>query len=375
MTKKFKVCIIGTGMIANSAHIPAYQHLPDDFEIVGVCDIRPQAARETAARLGLSSWYEDADRMLDECAPDLVSVCTPNLYHKPMTLKALAAGAHVICEKPIALRYRDAVEMYDAADKAGRILFANQSMRFRHDFMAAKSMMDKGMLGDVYFAEFTRIRRRGVPRWGMFHMAEENGGGAFCDIGVHFLDALNWFVDNPAFKAVSGQACSVISHLSDDVPPSLADSGAYSGVFTPRPYDPSEFNVEELATGQIRFDKGLTCLFKVAWALNQPEAFSIRLCGDRGGLAIPEMKLYSTSGGYLTDTQPRVVDESPYQKEGFPGHFHLFDNVLSVLRNDGEAVIRREEILNITAAIEAFYRSAELNREVRFDELEGSSEK
>ena len=87
--KKFRVCIIGTGMIANSAHIPAYQHLPEDFEIVGVCDIRSEAGSFTANRLGLDKYYEDADRMLAELQPDLVSVCTPNLLHKPMTLKAL----------------------------------------------------------------------------------------------------------------------------------------------------------------------------------------------------------------------------------------------------------------------------------------------
>lgn len=369
MAPAYRVCIIGTGMIANSAHIPAYRHLPDDFEIAGVCDIRPAAARETAERLGLSTWYEDPDRMLAECTPDLVSVCTPNLFHKPMTLKALASGAHVICEKPVALRYADAVEMYAAADRAGKILFANQSMRFRNDFMAAKQMIDQGMLGDVYFAEFTRVRRRGVPRWGMFHMAGMNGGGAFCDIGVHFLDALNWMMGNPHFLAASGSAKAVISHLPQDVPPLLADSGAYAGVFTPRPYDPAEFSVEELATGQLRFDNGFSCLFKVAWALNQPEQFNIRLAGAKAGLDIPEMKLYGTESGFLTDVAPRVIDETPYQKEAFSGHFHLFDNVLAVLRGKGEAVVRREEILNISAAIEAFYQSAETGREVRFEEL------
>ena len=367
--KKFRVCIIGTGMIANSAHIPAYQHLPEDFEIVGVCDIRSEAGSFTANRLGLDKYYEDADRMLAELQPDLVSVCTPNLLHKPMTLKALAVGAHVICEKPIALTYRDALEMYAAADRAGRILFANQSMRFREDFIQAARLIREGALGDVYFAEFNRIRRRGVPRWGMFHMAEANGGGAFCDIGVHFLDAMNWMMGNPRFVSASGSKYAVISHLKDDVPPTLADSGAYAGTFSPRPYREEEFSVEEFAAGTLRDENGFTCQFKVAWAINQPELFDIRFAGSRAGLQVPSMTMYTAHNGFLSDDALRLVDENPYKKEAFPGHFHLFDNIRGVLRGENEALIRREEILNISAAIEAFYQSAELGREVSFAEL------
>ncbi len=369
--KKWRVALIGTGMIANCAHIPAWRNLKDQTEIVGVCDIRPEAAEETARRNGIAWYGTDPDAMLAQLRPDIVSVCTPNLFHQEMTIKALRAGAHVICEKPLTLRYRDAVAMYDEARKAGRQLFANQSMRFRHDFLAAKKLIDEQVLGDIYFAEFNRIRRRGVPRWGMFHMQDKNGGGAFCDIGVHFLDALNWMVGNPGIVAVSGTTSDRISHLPHDVPPRLADSGAYAGVFTPRPYDPAEFSVEDLAVGTIRFANNLTCLFKVAWAINQPDEFSIRVSGSRAGLNIPTMDLYGTANGFLTDTKPAVYDDMPYKDVTFNGHWYLFEHVLDVLAGRASFLIREEEILNVVAAIEAFYLSAKTGREVRVDELEG----
>lgn len=369
--KKWRVALIGTGMIANCAHIPAWRNLKDQTEIVGVCDIRPEAAEETARRNGIAWYGTDPDAMLAQLRPDIVSVCTPNLFHQEMTIKALRAGAHVICEKPLTLRYRDAVAMYDEARKAGRQLFANQSMRFRHDFLAAKKLIDEQVLGDIYFAEFNRIRRRGVPRWGMFHMQDKNGGGAFCDIGVHFLDALNWMVGNPGIVAVSGTTSDRISHLPHDVPPRLADSGAYAGVFTPRPYDPAEFSVEDLAVGTIRFANNLTCLFKVAWAINQPDEFSIRVSGSRAGLNIPTMDLYGTANGFLTDTKPAVYDDMPYKDVTFNGHWYLFEHVLDVLAGRASFLIREAEILNVVAAIEAFYLSAKTGREVRVDELEG----
>ena len=369
--KKWRVALIGTGMIANCAHIPAWRNLKDQAEIVGVCDIRQEAAEETARRNQISWYGTDPDAMLAQLQPDIVSVCTPNLFHQEMTIKALRAGAHVICEKPLTLRYQDAVAMYDEARKAGRQLFANQSMRFRHDFLAAKKLIDEQALGDIYFAEFNRIRRRGVPRWGMFHMQDKNGGGAFCDIGVHFLDALNWMVGNPGIVAVSGTTSDRISHLPHDVPPRLADSGAYAGVFTPRPYDPAEFSVEDLAVGTIRFANNLTCLFKVAWAINQPDEFSIRVSGSRAGLNIPTMDLYGTANGFLTDTKPAVYDDMPYKNVTFNGHWYLFEHVLDVLAGRASFLIREEEILNVVAAIEAFYLSAKTGREVRVGELEG----
>ena len=117
----FKVCIISCGMIANSAHIPAYRRFAEDFEIVAVADINEKAARETAERHGIPAYYTDAQKMLEEQKPDVVSVCVPNCYHKEYTLMALRAGANVLCEKPLAVSHADAVEMFDEAKRAGKV--------------------------------------------------------------------------------------------------------------------------------------------------------------------------------------------------------------------------------------------------------------
>ena len=103
----YKVCIISCGMIANSAHIPAYKMF-DEFKIMAVCDINEIAAKDTAERHGIERWYTDAKQMLDEIKPDLVSVCVPNCCHKEYTLMALEAGANVLCEKPLAFTRKDA---------------------------------------------------------------------------------------------------------------------------------------------------------------------------------------------------------------------------------------------------------------------------
>ena len=90
---KLKVAVIGTGMIANSAHFPALNILRKEglIEVVGVADVREEAAAETAKRHDVPNYYTDPQKLLDECKPDFVAVCTPNMYHKEWTIKALQA--------------------------------------------------------------------------------------------------------------------------------------------------------------------------------------------------------------------------------------------------------------------------------------------
>jgi len=111
--------------------------------------------------------------------------------------------------------------------------------------------------------------------------------------------------------------------------------------------------------------------FKVAWALNLPNSASMSIVGDRAGLLLPEFKLIATMGKYQADVEPRRFNEErAYRDKPFSGHWHLVENVVNHLRGREELVIQPEETLNVTAVIDAFYRSAELKREVALKEIE-----
>lgn len=140
---KLRVAVISCGMIANAAHIPAYKNLQDKVDIVAVCDVNPISAEQTAKRFDIPAWYTDAEEMLQKERPDLVSVCTPNALHKKMAMLALSYGAHVACEKPIALTYADAKEMFDYAREKDRVLFACQVVRYNEEYQVAKEFMDE----------------------------------------------------------------------------------------------------------------------------------------------------------------------------------------------------------------------------------------
>ena len=369
---KLRVAVIGTGMIANSAHFPMLNILRAEgsIEVVGVADVRLEAAAETAQRHHVEKYYTDPQKMLDELKPDFVVVSTPNVYHKEWTIKALQAGAHVACEKPLALTLADAEEMWQTAKDCGKMLFPCQCMRWRNYMQRSRELVEAGELGDVYFSDISFIRRIGVPTWGMFHMKEHNYGGPFCDLGVHLIDSLLWVVGDKKVKAVSGSNFTKIANKGEDVLLSIAESGAYSGVFTPRPYDYREFNVEEFATGFLRLEDGMSVNFKFSWAVNLPTTnLDMVICGDKGGLSVNKEILYKNVGRFQSECQMKWFDNGEYKGVPFEQHRYMYRNIMNTLAGKEEYLIKEHQNLEVTKAIECFYRSAELGREVTAKEL------
>lgn len=369
---KLRVAIIGTGMIANMAHLPALNVLRKQgiLDVVAVADIRAEAAEETAKRHGIEQWFVDPQEMLDRVKPDLVAVCTPNMYHKKWTIAALEAGAHVACEKPIAVTYADAAEMWAVAERCGKKLFPCQCMRWRNYMQQSKYLVESGEIGTPYFSDVEFIRRIGVPTWGMFHMKEHNYGGPFCDLGVHLIDSLLWICGDPKVVSVSGSAYNKIACKGEEVLLNLAESGAYAGTFTPRPYDHREFNVEDFSTGFIRLDNGMSVNFKFSWAIHLPTTnLDMVICGEKGGISVNNEMLYKNVGKYQAETKLKWFDNGEFKGVPFEQHRYMYRNILNTLAGEEEYLIRKEQNLEVAKIIECFYRSAELGREVRAEEI------
>lgn len=369
---KIRVALIGTGMICNSAHFPALKPLREEglVEVVGVADIREEVAAETAKRHSVPNYYKDPQKMLDELKPDFVVVCTPNMYHKEWTIKALKAGAHVACEKPVALTVKDCEEMWQTAKECGKYFFPCQCMRWRNYMQHAKKVIESGELGDIYFSDVEFIRRIGIPTWGMFHMKEHNYGGPFCDLGVHLIDSLLWLVGDKKVETVSGSTYTKIANQGQDICLSLAESGAYSGTFTPRPYYYREFNVEDFATGFMRLEDGMSINFKFSWAINLPTTnLNLNICGDKAGLSVNNQKLYKNIGNYQAECDMKWFDNGIYKGVPFEQHRYMYRNFMNVFAGKEEYLIKKEQNIEVTKAIECFYKSAELHREVSVKEI------
>ena len=337
----------------------AYKAYSKDFSIVGIFDVNKAAAEEVAKEFGIDKVYTDAEEMLKEQKPDLVSVCAPNMFHKTYTMLALKYGANVLCEKPLAFTYSDAKEMFDFAKQQGKTLMACQSLRYLPERLAVYEQVKNGNVGDVYYADLSRIRRRGIPTWGNFHLKEFSGGGALVDIGVHGIDSAIWLMGNPKPQSVTAYMSKVHANELG----SAKSSGALKENVTTNSFDPDSMNVESFSNGTVKFENGAVLSFKVAWAANLKDENNIIISGEKCGIDMENRKIYSNAE---TINDLSVVSNG-FKDEPFYGHFCLVKNMADVLKGTDVPFIKPEETLNVTAILEAAYKSNEIGAEVKIN--------
>jgi predicted dehydrogenase len=185
---------------------------------------------------------------------------------------ALDAGKHVMCEKPMAKTSKEAMEMVEAAKKNKKLLTIGYQNRQNPENQYLKQVINRGDLGEIYFAKAHAIRRRAVPTWGVFLNEEEQGGGPLIDIGTHALDLTLWLMDNYKPKSVTG---SVYKKL-----------GGRSGCGNAwGDWDAKKFTVEDSAFGFITMEDGATIILESSWALNTLDVGEAQttLCGTKAG--------------------------------------------------------------------------------------------
>ena len=200
-----KWALIGYGGMGRW-HVEKLRTLPE-FEIAGVYDILPER-REAAVKDGLTA-YDSLESLLADASVELVTIATPNDLHRPIAIQAMAAGKHVISEKPVTLSSRDLQAMIDASRKYGRIFSVHQNRRWDEDFLIIKQIYEQNSLGRVFNIESRVHGSRGVP--GDWRNTWLQGGGMILDWGVHMLDQLLMLVDEPVVSTF----CTV-SHVTND---------------------------------------------------------------------------------------------------------------------------------------------------------------
>jgi len=270
---KIRIGIIGCGGIANGKHMPALRTVPE-VEMAAFCDIIVERAEQAAKEFGApgAKVYADYRKLLEDKSIEAVHVCTPNKAHCFITVDALEAGKHVLCEKPMAKTYADAKLMLDAAQKTGKLLSIGYQGRYRADSQYLKQVCERGDLGEIYFAKAHAVRRRAVPTWGVFLDEEAQGGGPLIDIGTHALDLTLWIMDNYKPKSVTG---SVYAKLKGN-----ANCGNAWGA-----WDPAKYTVEDSAFGFITMENGATIFLESSWALNTLDVHEAitTVCGTKAG--------------------------------------------------------------------------------------------
>ncbi|MCH2174558.1 MAG: Gfo/Idh/MocA family oxidoreductase [Lentisphaeria bacterium] len=342
---KFNVGVIGTGITQHTL-----SGVKDDprLNIQAFVDLNEEKLKETADKWGATGRYQDAYEMIDKEDLDIVYVATPNKFHAPISIYALENGAHVFCEKPMAINAKEAKEMQNVADRVGKRIMINHSFRFTEQAWQLKKEVDSGTFGDIYFGRTVWHRRRGMPGFGgWFGNKEIAGGGPLIDLGVHRLDMALWLMGYPKPVWVMG---STYDHIATRI---ATEQG-------------KEFTVEDLASAMIKFENGGSLIVEASWASNRKEnEFMVtELYGTEGGLIQRnldegyafEAEIYLERNGAQFDSKlhPPV-----------PAAEHQFGHFMNCIENDVPHISSGNEGIIVMELLDAIYKSAEIGEPVR----------
>lgn len=346
-----KVAVIGCGTIANSAHIPAYMKNAD-VHIVYFCDILPERAQAAVEKYGCGTAIEDYRQALADPAIDAVSVCTPNNVHAQISIDAMRAGKHVLCEKPAARTLCEALEMQRVQHETGMTLNIGVVNRFNEAVGRIKQYVDQGKLGEVYHVSVSFRASRSIPGLGgPFTTKAIAGGGALIDWGVHLLDIVMFCCGDPTPRTVSGETFSKLGNPIEDY--------VYSQMWAGPPVVGGTYDVEESVTALVRTEGPVISLHG-AWAQNIGEReMLIDFMGDKGGIRLRyggDFTLYTTENGALISYTPEYETDNMFERE-----INAFIRCIET----GEKLASHIDKAIITATIlQGIYDSAEKHAEI-----------
>lgn len=295
--KELSFVVLGAGGIANF-HVNQLVNQPG-VRVVGFQDIAASQFERWKPRFADAQYDTDPVRLLERTRPDLACVCSSNVAHAPLTLAALAAGCHVLCEKPMAMTVDEALGMEQARQKAGRLGGINFSYRCVPSFRFAREIIRAGEIGRVqrinavYLQSFLGAEQ--TP-WAWRNDVAAAGFGALGDLGVHMVDGAG-FVSGLVPRRIVGQAQTLVAEKRDA-----------SG--TPRPV-----TTDTNASFLIEYEGGALGTFETSQVIpGYGNHFRIEVSGDRGLL-----RICSEEGESLhLHAGATLASYATWSKEAFP---------------------------------------------------------
>lgn len=348
MADKVRIGIIGTGSISQ-VHIDAYLKNPA-VEIVGLCDINEERVKSVGARIGVDNCFTNADDLL-KLELDGVSICTWNNSHAELSIKALEAGCHVLCEKPAAMNAAQATQMQEAARRTGKFLQIGFVRRFSSHVEMFKYFQEQGLMGELYYANAKCVRRCGNPG-GWFADKSRSGGGPLIDLGVHMVDLAWYLAGKPEPLAVSAVTFDRIGMRKN-----IKGYDWYRSA----DQDMDISTVEDQAVALIRFAGGFTLNLDVSFDLHiKHDVLEANFYGNRGGFALfPKAEFFTGFGPYLMDLEPKVKGED------FGGMFQReINHFVNCIQGKEECISTIDDGLVVMRILDAVYASAEKGKEV-----------
>lgn len=350
--KKLKVGVIGLGAIGK-VHADAYAANAGGVEIAAVCDVLPDRVKDVGDKHNAPGRFTDFRQLLKQADVDAVSICVGNTLHRKVAVAALQAGKHVLLEKPMAMNAREAAAIVEASKRSRRVLQMGMVRRQAGEAQLVRNMVANGDFGPIYHMRAVMIRRRGIPGMGgWFTTKAQSGGGPLIDIGVHWFDMAMFLSGHWNPTAVSAMTYGKFTR----------DMRAYKYVsmWAGPPKLDGVCDVEDYATGLVRFGKKTSMSFEIAWAANAPEQSYVEIVGEKAGVRLFEGQPLRI----LTETATHIADLMPLAPDAGNAFHNQARAFAAACRGECAPSATGEQGLVNMRLIDAVYRSAKLGREV-----------
>ena len=348
MTKK-RLAIVGYG--GQGAWHAVWAGKSDVVELAGIYDIAEK--RVNAAKENGIHTYASLEELVSDPGVDIVLCATPNDVHKDIVITALNAKKHVICEKPVALSVGDFDEMVKAAKDNGKLLSVHQNRRWDVDFLAIKSLIDSGEIGDVINIESRIHGSRGIPSDWRCHKPQ--GGGMILDWGVHLIDQMLQLIPSKISK-IYCETTNITTdevddgfnlHITfDDGKRATVEVGTYNFIAMPR------FYMQTRSGSALIEDWQKKCRVAKLTAWNEKDVLPVQ-----------------TAAGITKTMAPRdelTIDS--YELERPISDVHdFYRNYTEAIDSKCEQLIKNCEVRRVLLVMEAAFRSAALGEALKVD--------
>jgi predicted dehydrogenase len=327
-----RIGLVGAGAIAQLAHLPVLGKMRG-ARVAAICDNDRAKAQALAERFDIPDVVEDVEDLLEVEEIDAVVVATPNHLHEPHVLSALAAGKHVLCERPLALSARGIERLLAAAERAERYVMVANNHRFRTDVQALDRFLRVGELGPVSAVRAGAYHFR-RPDAGWRLRRPESGGGAFFDYGIPLLDLALWLGEFPEPRRVTAYM-----HRR---------AGAAA--------------VEDQMLVQLECVNGVSCAFDVSGAYVGPEErWWFEVLAEAGSARLSPLRVMKELNGRPFDVSPSGAAgrDSPFIQSYRAELAHF----LAVVRGDAPYEPPADQV-TLHRIVEAIYRSADEGHEI-----------
>lgn len=334
MVEKFKVALVGTGSIAQIAHLPNWSKM-DDVELVAICDVDRGKAASITDKFNVPRWYSVLDDMLNREKLDGLHICTPSLHHYPMALLALSKGVNILVEKPVALNSKETEKLNNQAKKNNLTLMVGMHNRFRDDVRQLRDYLAQNELGEIFYIKTGWLKKWTKNETAGWHSEKKSsGGGVLIDLGIQILDLAFFIANFPKLKKVK----LYDYHLNPNM------------------------DVEDAALAVIETSEGQTITIEMSWKMHlEKDTMYTHIFGKNGAAKLNPLRIHKEMHGNLVNVTPLHLSTTDLFKKAYSKELSHF---IKVVRGEEENMSSGDDALFVMKIIDALYESARLGEEV-----------